>query len=318
MLVVSLAMVAGYVFFVQLGKTPEAANEPPWLYNVSLDNMTRIAITDHGEEAVFYMGEKNRWHIGEPDGIPVGIDRWEGIALLLSGPKSRRLLDEQPTNLAPYGLDSPITTIDLELKGDQTIGILLGLTTPDGESTYAKVKGFDEVFTIFGGWTDIITGLVTDVPYPEWYYNIATSNITRIELLTKETGVALDNDASGWRFDSESKRQVDEPQLLVYLQQPLQALVEYAPFDLAPYGLDMPSIRLFFQTEKVDDEGLTVISHTRFLIGNPTEDGTKYYAQTQRGTVTFPDIFSVNADWVDGIQSLADNPPYLNGDAPGN
>jgi hypothetical protein len=318
MLVVCLAMVAGYVFSVQLGKTPEVPDEPPWFYSVSTNNMTGISITDRGEEAAFYIGEDNKWHIDEPNGLPVGTERWEGIALLLSGPKSRRLLDEQPTDLAPYGLDSPLTTIDLELKGDQTIGIILGLTSPDGESTYAQLKGFDDVFTVFSGWTDIITGLITDTPYPEWYYNITPSNITRIELLTRETGVALDNDGSGWRFDDENKSLVDETQLLASLQQPLQALVEYEPFDLAQYGLDVPSISLFFQTEKPDEEGFTVISQTRFLIGSPTKDGTKYYVQTQRGTFTFPDVFSVNADWVDGIQSLADNPPYLNGDAPGN
>ena len=140
LLVVSLAMVAGYVFFVQLKQTVEVPEEPPWFYSVDLSDMTRISVTDRGEEASFFFGTDARWHIDEPDGLPVGPDRWGGVALLLTGPRSRRLLDEQPTDLEPYGLHSPQVSVEVELMGEQTINVLLGLSTPDRENTYAQVR----------------------------------------------------------------------------------------------------------------------------------------------------------------------------------
>ena len=314
LLVVSLAMVAGYVFFVQLKQTTEVQDEPPWFYNVDMSDLTRIAVTDRGEEAVFFLGEDEKWHLDEPDGLPVGLDRWGGVVLLLTGPKSRRLLDEQPTDLGPYGLDSPTTRVEVDLRNGQAINILLGLPTPDGESIYAQVEGFIQVFTIFSGWAETLTRLVAEPPYPGWYYDIEPNQITRIELLTRESAMAMTKDNAGWRFNDVGQIAVDEtkiPSMLASLERPAQTVGAYTAIDQEQYGLNDPLLTLFIQIERPGEEGFAVISEFRFTIGNPTEDGTGYYVKTQRGAFDIPDVFRVDADWVEGIQAIADNPPYL-------
>ncbi|MDA0987710.1 MAG: DUF4340 domain-containing protein [Chloroflexi bacterium] len=319
-LVVSLAMVAGYVFFVQLKQVEDVPDEPPWFYSVDLSDLTRIAITDRGEETVFFLGADENWHIDEPDGLPVSQDRWGGIVLLLTGPKSRRLLDEQPTDLEPYGLVVPQTRVEVDLRDGRSIKVLLGLATPDGESTYGQVEGFPQVFTIFDGWKQSMTRLISEPPYPEWYYNVDTSGITTIQIFSRTTGMAMTKGQDGWLFDNAEQSAVDEsqmPLLLVSLENPSQTLVAYSPIDLVQYGLNNPSLTLFLQTEKPDEEGFTVISQSRYTVGGLTEDGTGYYVQTQRGQSTIPDVFMVNADWVDGLQAIADDPPYLDDVTPG-
>jgi hypothetical protein len=319
-LVVSLAMVAGYVFFVQLKQVEEIPDEPPWFYNVDLYDLTRIAITDQGEEAVFLIDEDGRWHIDEPDGLLVSQNRWGGIVLLLTGPKSRRLLDEQPTDLEPYGLVEPQTSIEINLRNERSFKVLLGLTTPDGTSTYGRVEGFPQVFTIFDGWKQSLIGLVSKPPYPEWYYNVNTSGITSIEISSQTTSMAITKSQNVWLFDTVEQSAVDEsrmPLLLTSLENPSQTLVASSPIDLAQYGFDEPILTLFLQTERLDEEGYTVISQALYTVGGLTEDGTGYYAQTQRGQSINPDVFMVNADWVDGLQAIADDPPYLDDVTPG-
>ena len=115
-LVVTLLMVSGYVFFVQIGTSPDVEDEPPWFYSVDMSDMARISITSREEGIAFFLADDGRWHIGSKDGLPVGLDRWGGITLLLSGPKTRRLLDENPGDLTPYGLNSPVTRFEVELK----------------------------------------------------------------------------------------------------------------------------------------------------------------------------------------------------------
>ena len=320
-LVVSLAMVAGYVFFVQLGQTTEVQDEPPWFYSVDMSDIIRIAVIDRGEEAVFFFGADGKWHLDDPDGLPVSPNRWGGVVLLLTGPKSRRLLEEQPTDLGPYGLDSPSTRVEVDLRDGQAIKVLLGLPTPDGESTYAQVEGFLQVFTVFSGWGETLTRLVAEPPYPEWYYNIHPTEVTLIELLTRENAVALTKDNDGWRFNDVGQGAVDEAQipfLLASLEKPSQAVVAYNAVDQEQYGLNEPLFTLFLQTERPDENGYAVISQTRFTVGSPTEDGTGYYAKTQRGDTIMPDVFRVNADWVEGIQAMAANPPHLDEDVQGN
>lgn len=321
-LVVSLAMVAGYVFFIQLEQTTEIQDEPPWFYNVDMSGITRITIIDRGEEAAFFFGADRKWHMGDLDGLPVSLDRWGGVVLLLTGPKSRRLLDEQPTDLVPYGLDVPSTRVEVDLRDGQVINVLLGLSTPDGQNRYAQVEGFHQVFTVFSGWGETLTRLVAEPPYPEWYYNIDPIEVTSIELLTRENAVALTKDNDGWRFNDVEQGAVDEAQipfLLASLEKPSQAVVAYDAVDpegwsLPEYGLNEPLFALFLQTESPDEIGNTVISHSLFTVGNPTEDGTGYYVKTQRGDTIMPDVFRVNADWVEGIQAMAANPPYLDED----
>ncbi len=314
-LVVSLAMVAGWVFFVQLNKTPEVEEEPPWFYNVDMFDLARISIQDEGEEAVFFLGDDGTWHLDAPDGLPVGRDRWGGVTLLVSGPKVRReLVDAQPADIEQYGLVSPSSRIDIDLKDGESINVLLGLLTPDGQNVYAQVDGFPQVFTVFSGWEESLTSLITEPPYPEWYYNVEPATVTQIDLIAKVGPVFLIKDGDGWRFNDEEQSAVDEtkmPSLLASLEKPAQTYVADFPADLAQYGLDEPLLSLFVEVERPDEEGFTVISQARFVVGGLTEDGTAYYAQTQRGEFAIPDVFKIDAGWVEGIQAIADNPPYL-------
>jgi hypothetical protein len=313
-LVVSLVMVAGYVFFIQIGEQAEDKDEPPWFYNVDMSNMTRISITDRGEEAVFFLGEDGHWHLDDPEGLPVGQDRWGGINLLLSGPKSRRLLDVQPTDLEPYGLDSPPVRIDVDLKDGRTIPVLLGFPTPDGVGVYAQVEGFPQVFTIFSGWGEVLTRLITEPPYPSWYYNIDLFTITLIRLQTQEKSIKLEKGDVAWHFDDVAQTLVEEDQLAAMFasleQPPQQVVVEYGVVDLARYGLDEPSLTLVIQTDQLQGDGIILTGQIIFHIGSATEDGTGYYVQAEKEE-RFLDVFKVNADWVEGLQAIVANPLFL-------
>ncbi len=315
-LLVALAMVAGYVFFVQLRQVEEEEEEPPWFYNLDIQDLTRIQIDDPEGVASFHLGDDGHWRISDPEGIPVGLERWGGITLLLTGPRSRRLLDEQPTDLAPYGLDAPPTTIAVDLKDGRTINVLIGAATPDGSNNYAQVEGFPEVFTVFSGWRDSLVKLIEDPPYPEWYYNVTADSLIRFELFTEEGFLSLIKEDEAWNFndgDDEEANPVDADKLstiLERLQKPEQELVVYDTLDLVPYGLDEPWLSLFTETQKLDDEGFNVISHTRYLVGGATEDGGAYYVQTQRGEFPLPEVFTMEASWVEGLQDLAADYPH--------
>ncbi|MDE2860197.1 MAG: DUF4340 domain-containing protein [Chloroflexota bacterium] len=317
-LVVALAMVAGYVFFIQLRQVEEEEEEPPWFYNLDIADLTRIHIEDSAGNASFHLGEDNNWRIGDPEGIPVGLDRWGGITLLLTGPRSRRLLDEQPTdpNLADYGLDAPPTVVEVDLKDGRSINVLLGFATPDGSNNYAQVEGFPQVFTVFSGWRESLTKLIDDPPYPQWYYNASAASINRFELFTDEGFLSLIKENDEWRFNNEEAALVDPevlPGILEHLEKPDQELVLFDTLDLTPYGLDEPVLSLFMETQKLDDEGFNVLSHTRYLVGGLTEDGSAYYAQTVRGEFPFPEVFTIEASWVEAMQSLAADYPHTDG-----
>lgn len=316
LLVTALAMIAGYVFFVQLRQTTDAEEEPPWFYSVDMVDMSKITIADRGEEATFVLGDDNRWHIDNQEGLPVGLDRWGGITLLLSGPKTRRLLDAHPTDLEPYGLDSPPIRIEVLLKDGRVIPVLLGVPTPDGVGYYAQVEGFSQVYTVVAGWGEVLTRLVAEPPLPEWYYGNSSFAISGFELVVGEETMAIMLGVDGWHFGDEGRTLVTEEQFdraIAALDPPaVQQIAAYNPTFLAEFGLDEPSFTFLLRTEGLRLDGVNVITQVRYIFGDPTEDGERYFVMAERDEM-LRDVFQFDAQWVETLLGLAQDPSYLRG-----
>ena len=324
MLLIALALVSGYVFFVQKDETGDPVEEPPWLYNVDINDMKQITVTHEGEEAFFTIGTDNRWHIGDPDGLPVGGQRWGGIELLLSGTKTRRLLDPRPTELVSFGLDSPGTRIEVELKDGRIIPLLLGFQTPDGGNQYAQIEGFPQLFTVYFGWGDILTRLISEPPYPAWYYNIDVSTITDIDLDVEGQRIQLTMLEGGWQFNDASETPVDEAQLASVMaaldERPVQQLVESAVGDLSFYGLNQPTFTARLTKTRTEDN-LTYATETLIEVGRTTEDGKAYYARTVQTTDIAdgaePDVYRIDTQWVEDLKASVANSPSIGASDPG-
>ena len=320
-LVVLLAMVAGYVFFVQVRVQPEVKAESPWFYSVDMADISTIEISKQEKNAKFSLGNDTRWRIGESDGYPVGLDRWIGVDLLLSGPKSRRLIDSDPDDLAQYGLSNPKLNIGIGLKSGSSLKILIGSYTPDGENSYAQIDDSKGVFTIFSGWEEVMARLLEDPPYPEWFYDIVVDEITQIKVTKgnpeegyKSIAFFKDKVSETWRFLGKEEQSVNiqsssMQKILNAFEKPDQSIVEYDPTGMTKYGLENPLLVVFVQTERVNNddefEQAVEVSQYRFRIGVKTESGNNYFVQTERGQYLIDDVFTVNTAWIEGIESVS-------------
>ena len=83
---------------------PEIKQEPPWFYNVTAEDIEKINIKTRINEEDFIRQSAATWHFGEPAGIPVDLNRWSGIPLLLSGPQSQRILYDSVDDPEKFGL----------------------------------------------------------------------------------------------------------------------------------------------------------------------------------------------------------------------
>ncbi len=167
-LVVLALVLGGYVIFFELQRGSEREPEPPWFYNVHENDIVRISITFQGENQTFVKREIT-WYFDDGTDTPeqaVDISRWGGIPLLLTGPKSRRLVEEQISDPAIYGLDPPGSYIGVLLRDGREVNILLGNLTPDGAGNYSQLEGFAPIFIIDATWGQVLNRLVTEPPLP--------------------------------------------------------------------------------------------------------------------------------------------------------
>jgi hypothetical protein len=308
-LLVVLALVSGYVLLVQSGTGNEAEEKTPWFYNVDQQDIRKISITRYNDRAVFYLDNDYRWKFEDPETLPVGIDKWGGITLLLSGPKVHRtLVDQEPTDLEPYGLASPSSSVEIELTQARNVRILLGDKTPDLTNQYAQVYGYPQVFTIYSGWGDIFSRLITEPPYPHWYYNIYPSVINEILVKSSAIEFGVAKSADGWVPTGSQDITItneDIGEILASMTKPkLQEIVEFASSDLAKYGLDTPSLTLLIKTRDLTSNDITVKVETLINIGSKAEDGISYYGFTTKAD-SKPDVFRISSDWVERFKDIS-------------
>lgn len=314
LLLAILALISGYVFFVDVSIQTSTEEEPPWLYNVDMEDMNRFTITVDDKEAIFSSIGNGLWHMGEPvGGIPVAGERWAGIELILSGPKTRRLLDSEPDDLVPYGLDSPAARVEIELKDGRVIPLVLGSETPDQGNQYAQIDGYQQVFTVYSGWGEVLARLIEDPPYPKWYYQIDTSQLIHIALAANDEEVSLTKEGSQWNFNDANKTKVHEEtfsHIITALEKPTsQKSVELQVYKegLVAYGLDTPMLTMFLITGRVES-GVTYTKEHLMWIGNKNESSTGYYGRSSQDTGK-PDVYEIESSWVQNIlQIIEDNP----------
>ncbi len=64
------------------------------------------------------------------------------------GLQSSQLIAENCTELAKYGLEKPVITVELTYESGETAVLEIGDATPAASETYVKVKGEDDVYTV--------------------------------------------------------------------------------------------------------------------------------------------------------------------------
>ncbi len=166
-----LALISVGIFnYFNSNQTEEASIDPPWFYQVSMDDINFIEVTKKEQTVGFYKNTDRTWSFVNPKGIPPSYERWGGVTLLLSGPQTQRLLvADKVDDPAQYGLDDPNLIINFDLIGGRNLRLKLGDATSDFKHYYCQINDFEELFIISSMWNDVLGDLVTELPYPKWY-----------------------------------------------------------------------------------------------------------------------------------------------------
>ena len=162
-LLVLVAIVGGYVVLFQLQSSEEAEPQNPWVYDITFGDITGVKVR-HLEDTQTFVKSESGWVFAD-SGEPVDNDRWGGVPLLLTGPRSSRVLEEVVQDPASFGLDPPLTHIVITLRSGREIDLLIGDKTPDVGGSYVMVGGSPTLFTAPSDWTDVLTRLVIEPPH---------------------------------------------------------------------------------------------------------------------------------------------------------
>ena len=304
LLVVVLILIGGSVGITYGLRDKEPTERDPWLFKLGFEDIVGVQIAHAGDQITFATDDGTKWVIRDGEDTPVFKERWSGIPFLLSGPRCDRALSETIEDPAIYGLDDPQTSVELLVRGGQTLTFHLGDPTPDGSAWYARLENDDRLCSLAAVWGEVVTRLVVEPPYPP---NLGKLEITAEDIV--RFGIDHGTDRVEYRLVGDQWTILDGnntpvfgdawggPELLLDGLEATQILATYVD-DPGGYGLTVPTTRV--QILNKEDEII------EYLLGEPVPNEDTVYAFL----LGSESLYSVPAAWASSLAELVTSPPY--------
>jgi hypothetical protein len=164
-----LILLAGAAYYFHLTKPAQKPENRPEIWSVEGEKIYHITVRlPHPKKTIaFFQDQEERWRFDDETRNPVDPKRWGGIVILVSGPKSKRMIAEKVLDLEEYGLTDPRMIVILGVKGRKNpLEILFGGQTPGEDHTYVKLKDHSPVYLIHSTFFQVLERLVLEPPRP--------------------------------------------------------------------------------------------------------------------------------------------------------
>lgn len=249
-LLIVLAGLGGYIYFVDAERPAGGAEQKEKAFTVEADKLQEIRVTSGGETSVLRKAD-GTWKMAEP--VETDADQTEVSSLTsnLATLEVNRVIDENASDLAQYGLATPAVEITFKADGDVSGGIALGDKTPTSSDIYAARPGEKRVFLV---------SAFLESTFNKKSFDLRDKRILRferdkadsLEVTVGPTRIALARNGSEWNVQQPIQARGDygaiEGLLTRLSSAPMTKLVESTPKDLKQYGLAAPDVVLSIGT----------------------------------------------------------------------
>ena len=180
--------------------TAASADAPPKILAVKEADISKFDLKKDGAEQV--AGERNsagQWSIASPTLLPADQSAVSSLLGTFSSLNSERLVEENASNLVPYGLNPPKLEVDLSEKDNKTQKLLLGDETPAGNGVYAKLDRDPRVFTIPKYDKTSIDKSANDLR-DKRLLTVESDKISQIDLVAKKQEITFGRNKDEWQI----------------------------------------------------------------------------------------------------------------------
>lgn len=313
LLAVLLALCAAYWYMVHSQQErKKQAVEAKRLFSFAPADVTTVSILREGERTSTGVRDADgTWRITEPMEIPANPIIWDRVAKTLAEFANQRTIEEKPTDLSLYKLDTPRLKVTAKTKDGESIALQFGEMDPTQKFRYALLgegpvflAGPDQFYEVDRDLTwlrdcDLLrkgkTG-ITHIEFTPLRAKPATPADQKPEVEESVTVIAEKDDNGVWSIVAPQPGTADQ-QLLNTLASDLQYARgrDYidAPENLNDYQLDPPKARVRVRTDK--DSDLQTVYFGAFEPAKKENAGV-YAMQEGR-----PSVFVVDANIVAGF-----------------
>ena len=147
LLLIILAGLGAYIYFVESKREPGTGNNREKVFSVETDAIDEITIRAESGDATTVKKTGETWQIVQPATLEPDPSEIAVITSNLVNLEIQRVIDENPSDLAEFGLATPRAELTFK-AGGQEHKILLGRKTPPGTDVYVKLANQPRVFLV--------------------------------------------------------------------------------------------------------------------------------------------------------------------------
>ncbi len=242
---VLLAIVGGFAYYIS--RQPEPLKNHK-LFDLKPDQIAQVELRGPARDLVIQRDGPSLWRIVKPVQTPADNSIADGIANAIAGLQVADIVDENPANLANFGLENPATTVIVTTTDKRVLpGIMVGSDTPVGNNSYIKTTDKPAVLLIPAGFT-VAAGRTLKELRSHVLVGLTADQMNRVAV-THSDGSAIEVVRKGddWMITKPREYLADKAavqQLLdVIAGARVAEFIEDDPQDLEKFGLAKPALQ---------------------------------------------------------------------------
>lgn len=299
LLLLVLAGLGGYIYYTGTGPVAEPDDQPKMFAGIEGAQIDDLKVKAENGDITSLKKDGGSWKLTAPLATAAAENDAAGIANALADVRVARVVDENPTDLASYGLDKP--RIEVEFKtadGKHSGKLAIGSKNATGGNLYAQQDGQKKVVlipqfheTAFNKNTfDLRDKSIIKVDRAKVDGADITANGKTIELAKKDGAWTLTKPLAARADFSSAEGIIGQLE-----QAQMKSIASSAPTpeDLKKFGLDKPQATVNLHLGS---------ARATLIVGGKSESGDVYVRDASR-----PDVFTVDATVAEDFKKSADD-----------
>ena len=289
---VVLAGLVGYIYFYEWDRPATTTEEKAKAFAaLTADNIEELQIKAASGETSHLRKGANGWEIVEPVKAEADASEATSVASNLGSLEIQRVVEENPSDLAQYGLNPPRVDVAFRVKDEKEFRhLFVGEKTPTGGDLYAKLQNDKKVFLI----SSFLDNTFNRTPFDlrdKSILEFDREKVDSVEIATPKESVQLTRSGTDWKVSKPFATRGDygtiEGLVTRLSSGQMQRIVEADGTDLKKFGLDKPSLTATVATG----------SGRATLTFGSTESGSVYAKDASR-----PMVFAVEESLVNDLR----------------
>jgi Domain of unknown function (DUF4340) len=245
-LVLVLAGLGAYIYFVDSEKPAPGMEPKEKVFAVESGKINEVRITAGGETTALVKKDTG-WTVTEPIATEADPTESASLATNIASMEQTRVVDENATDLAPYGLKEPRIKVAFKAEGNVSGEVFIGDTTPMQGDIYATTPGSNKVFLVSSFNETTFNKRPFDLR-DKRVVKFDRDKVDSLELTRGGDTIHLTRSGNDWVVDAPMKGRGDyaavEGLLTRLSTAGMASIVDGKAADLKSVGLDSPFMRI--------------------------------------------------------------------------